>query len=54
MESQGLSYQPGLRAVVLLTVRSVAQDVVDFTHNVSSHLRKDLGRRSKLNFSERP
>lgn len=34
--------RPGLRSVVLLAVRPVAQDVVDLRHDVGRHLRKDL------------
>lgn len=43
---------PGLRAVVFLTVRSVAQDVIDFRNNMGGHLRKDLGmRESKTEYA---
>ena len=42
--------QPVLRAVVLLTVRPVAQDVVDIRHYVRRHLGKDLDGKSRIEF----
>lgn len=35
--------QPGLRAVVLLSVWPIGQDVVNFRHYVRRHLWKNLG-----------
>ena len=42
--------QPVLRAVVLLTVRPVAQDVVDIRHYVRRHLGKDLEEKSRTEY----
>lgn len=45
--SRWVELRPGLRSVVLLAVRPVAQDVVDLRHDVGRHLRKDLSRHRK-------
>lgn len=45
--SRWAELRPGLRSVVLLAVRPVAQDVVDLRHDVGRHLRKDLSRHRK-------
>lgn len=45
--------RPGLRSVVLLAVRPVAQDVVDLGHHVGRHLRKDLSSDNKIKHTQK-